>query len=52
MIALDLGIEQGKSYHRDAYMEVEVAVEIKPGEAEVIKRLESEVLPFYGGKGC
>lgn len=44
-IARDLAMEQGKPYHRDALVEVEVAVEMWRDAAEIIKRLESEVLP-------
>jgi len=43
-IARDLAMEQGKPYH-DALVEVEVAVEMWRDAAEIIKRLESEVLP-------
>jgi|FLYN01.1.fsa_nt_gi succinate-semialdehyde dehydrogenase/glutarate-semialdehyde dehydrogenase len=44
-IARDLALEQGKPYHRDALVEVEVAVEMWRDAAEIIKRLETEVLP-------
>jgi succinate-semialdehyde dehydrogenase/glutarate-semialdehyde dehydrogenase len=44
-IARDLAMEQGKPYHRDALGEVGVAVEMWRDAAEIIKRLESEVLP-------
>ncbi|HEX6384634.1 MAG TPA: aldehyde dehydrogenase family protein [Anaerolineae bacterium] len=44
-IARDLAMEQGKPYHSDALGEVEVAVEMWRDAAEIIKRLESEVLP-------
>jgi succinate-semialdehyde dehydrogenase/glutarate-semialdehyde dehydrogenase len=44
-IALDLAMEQGKPYHSEALGEVEVAVEMWRDAAEIIKRLESEVLP-------
>lgn len=44
-IAHDLAMEQGKPYHSDALGEVEVAVEMWRDAAEIIKRMESEVLP-------
>ncbi|MFO7531738.1 MAG: aldehyde dehydrogenase family protein [Candidatus Limnocylindrales bacterium] len=40
-----LAQEQGKPYHSDALIEVEVAVEMWRDAAEIIKRLEGEVLP-------
>lgn len=44
-IARDLAQEQGKPYHTDAIGEVEVAVEMWRDAAEIIKRLEGEVIP-------
>ena len=44
-IAHDLAQEQGKPYHSDALMEVRIAVEMWRDAAEIIKRLEGEVLP-------
>jgi acyl-CoA reductase-like NAD-dependent aldehyde dehydrogenase len=44
-IARDLAMEQGKPYHTDALVEVEVAVEMWRDAAEIIRRLETEVLP-------
>ncbi len=44
-IARDLAMEQGKPYHSEALGEIEVAVEMWRDAAEIIKRLESEVLP-------
>ena len=44
-IARDLAQEQGKPYHSDALVEVEVAAEMWRDAAEIIKRLEGEVLP-------
>src|SRR4029078_11592770 len=44
-IALDLAREQGKPYHSDALVEVDVAAEMWRDAAEIIKRLEGEVLP-------
>ena len=44
-IARDLAQEQGKPYHTDAIEEVEVAVDMWRDAAEIIKRLEGEVIP-------
>jgi succinate-semialdehyde dehydrogenase/glutarate-semialdehyde dehydrogenase len=44
-IALDLAREQGKPYRTDAIVEVEIAAEMWRDAAEVIRRLEGEVLP-------
>ena len=44
-IAHDLAQEQGKPYVSDAILEVETAVEMWRDAAEIIKRLEGEVLP-------
>lgn len=44
-ISRDLALEQGKPYHREALGEVTVAVEMWRDAAEIIKRLETEVLP-------
>jgi acyl-CoA reductase-like NAD-dependent aldehyde dehydrogenase len=44
-IARDLAQEQGKPYHTEARVEVEVAVEMWRDAAEIIKRLEGEVIP-------
>ncbi|HUG09073.1 MAG TPA: aldehyde dehydrogenase family protein, partial [Acidimicrobiia bacterium] len=44
-IARDLAQEQGKPYHSEAMGEVEVAVEMWRDAAEIIKRLEGEVVP-------
>ena len=44
-IARDLAQEQGKPYHTDAIAEVEVAVDMWRDAAEIIKRLEGEVIP-------
>ena len=45
VIARDLAQEQGKPYHTDALVEVEIAAEMWRDAAEIIKRLEGEVLP-------
>lgn len=44
-IARDLAQEQGKPFHSEAMGEVEVAVEMWRDAAEIIKRLEGEVIP-------
>jgi acyl-CoA reductase-like NAD-dependent aldehyde dehydrogenase len=44
-IARDLALEQGKPYHSEALGEVATAVEMWREAAEIIKWLESEVLP-------
>jgi succinate-semialdehyde dehydrogenase/glutarate-semialdehyde dehydrogenase len=44
-IAHDLALEQGKPYHTDALVEVEVAAEMWRDAAEIIRRLEGEILP-------
>jgi succinate-semialdehyde dehydrogenase/glutarate-semialdehyde dehydrogenase len=44
-IARDLAQEQGKPFHSEALGEVEAAVEMWRDAAEVIKRLEGEVVP-------
>ena len=44
-IALDLAREQGKPYRTDALVEVEIAAEMWRDAAEIIRRLEGEVLP-------
>ena len=44
-IAFDLAREQGKPYRSDALVEVEIAAEMWRDAAEVIRRLEGEVLP-------
>src|SRR4029078_9391350 len=43
-IALDLAREAGTPYHSDALVEVDVAAEMWRDAAEIIKRLEGEVL--------
>lgn len=44
-IARDLSLEQGKPYHSEALEEVEAAVLMWRDAAEIIKHLETEVLP-------
>jgi succinate-semialdehyde dehydrogenase/glutarate-semialdehyde dehydrogenase len=44
-IARDLAREQGKPYHSEAIGEVGIAVEMWRDAAEIIKRLEGEVVP-------
>jgi succinate-semialdehyde dehydrogenase/glutarate-semialdehyde dehydrogenase len=44
-IARDLAQEQGKPFHTDATVEVEIAIEMWRDAAEIIRRLEGEVIP-------